>query len=165
MQRVRKFSLRLDAAPEATPDGLYAPRFAPWLGFGEFPDFYERAFPVSLVGAERCYVLYSLAKQALPLPGKSWECGVYKGGRAAMLAAIIASWDRRRSRLFDTFAGMPSADPASDLHQVGDFADTSLDAVQQYVGHGDFVRCHQGLMPDIFKGLESSLVAFAHVDV
>ena len=62
---MRKFSLRLDAAPEATPDRFYAPRFAPWLGFGEFSDFYERAFPVSLVGAERCYALYSLAKQGL----------------------------------------------------------------------------------------------------
>jgi len=34
-------------------------------------------------------VLYSLLKQAIHISGNVWECGVYKGGTAAMMAAML----------------------------------------------------------------------------
>ena len=56
----------------------------------EFAVAHRRAAATTLVSPDRCHVLYSLARQALGLQGDFWECGVYKGGTAAMLAEIIA---------------------------------------------------------------------------
>jgi len=149
--------------PERT---LYRPVFSPWLReHGEFREVYERAISTSLVGRPRCYVLYTLAKQALALPGEIWECGVYKGGTAAMLAELAARNGGNRLRLFDTFAGMPETDPRQDRHKAGDFSDTSLQSVQRTVGHPDITTFHEGYIPDTFVGLEDSRISFAHVDV
>jgi len=144
---------------------LYRPLFSPWLGSGEFREVYQRAAPRSLVDPTRCYVLYALAKQALHLGGEYWECGVYKGGTAAMIAEILSRYNGPQLRLFDTFAGMPETDTSRDLHKAGDFADTSLNAVRQHVGHERLVSYHEGFIPDTFGGLEGSSIAFAHVDV
>ena len=75
----------------------------------------EKARPLTLVSPDRCHLLYSLALQALNLNGEVWECGVYKGGTALLLASLIAEKadpSRRPTiRLFDTFEGMPETDP------------------------------------------------------
>lgn len=147
---------------------FYRPVFSPWLGYGEFADFYRRAQGNTLVSPDRCYVLYSLARQALNVEGDFWECGVYRGGTAAMLAQVLARLPSARPKqlhLFDTFAGMPDTDRAKDLHQAGDFSDTSIDAVRHAVKCDGIVRYHQGLIPNTFRGLEGSAIAFAHVDV
>ena len=48
------------------------------------------AAPYTLVSPERLYILYSLALNAVRLRGDFWECGVYKGGTARMLAEFLA---------------------------------------------------------------------------
>jgi O-methyltransferase len=107
-----------------------------------------------------------LCRQALFVEGDIWECGVYKGGTAAMLGQIMVDGARaKRLHLFDTFGGMPETDAAIDLHRKGDFADTSLGAVRSYVKHGDVTVFHPGFIPDTFRELEGSRIAFAHVDV
>jgi O-methyltransferase len=154
-----------DAIPDA---GLYQPLFSPWLGLGEFPRFLRRTEGNTLVSADRCYILYSLARQALNIEGEFWECGVYKGGTAALLAQVLADLPatlRRNLRLFDTFQGMPEVDSARDLHSAGDFADTSVQAVKAVVDHDHQVFYHQGFIPETFAGLEPARIAFAHVDV
>lgn len=154
-------------APPAIPDGaFYRPLFSPWRGLGDFARYLEVARARTLVSPDRCWVLYSLLRQALRLEGEIWECGVYRGGTAAMMARVIADEQPGRLlRLFDTFTGMPDTDPAVDLHGKGDFADTSLESVRDFVGGGPSVSYHPGFLPGTFKGLESSVVAFAHVDV
>ena len=155
--------------PEAAtiPDGeYYRPLFSPWLGYGEFAKYYELARSRTLVSRDRCWILYSLCRQSLFINGDIWECGVYKGGTAAMLAQIISDHSStKRLQLFDTFEGMPETDHSVDIHRKGDFCDTTLKAVQDYVKHSDSVVYHQGLMPETFKGLEDSPIAFAHIDV
>lgn len=146
-------------------DELYQPLFSPWLVPGEFQELYRRVEPWSLVGPDRCQILYALAKQAFHLRGEFWECGVYKGGTAMMLAEILSEQNRRRLRLFDTFAGMPETMPGQDHHLSGDFADTSLESVRRRVGHERIVEFHKGFIPDTFAGLESASICFAHVDV
>ena len=149
------------------PDGkLYRPLFCPWLGQGEFRRYYEIALPKTLVTADRCFVLYTLLRQALHVKGDVWECGVYKGGTAAMMAAILADHDSaKRLILFDTFEGMPETDAKQDLHKRGDFSDTSLQGVTNFVKHGDRCVFKQGCIPATFAGLESAQIAFAHIDV
>jgi O-methyltransferase len=145
---------------------FYTPLFSPWNGYGTFADYYRLASPYTLVSADRCWLLYKLALQCLNLPGDFWECGVYKGGTARMLAQILYdSPAAGRLHLFDTFAGMPATDPARDWHRAGDFSDTSVDAVRAHVGNDEIVRYHPGVIPRSFAGSESATISFAHIDV
>ena len=149
------------------PDaGLYVPFFSPWFGKGEFREYYRLAAPRSLVSVERCYVLYTLLRQCLFIDGDVWECGVYKGGTAAMMAAILRDkMPQKKLYLFDTFEGMPETNAEKDTHKKGDFADTSFESVTAYVGCPEVVIPRKGLIPSTFIGLESAEIAFAHVDV
>ena len=150
------------------PDGeLYRPLFSPWLGKGEFGKYYALAAPRALASADRCYVLWILLRQAINIDGDIWECGVYKGGTAAMIAAILRDSRRtdKRLYLFDTFEGMPETDSKKDLHHKGDFSDTTAEAVRSYVGADEFCILRQGFIPESFKGLETAAIAFAHIDL
>ena len=151
------------------PDAqFYKPYFSPWLGYGEFKPFVQAAEKYTLVTADRCYVLYTLGKQALALGGEFWECGVYKGGTAILLAKVIAEYGASsgtKLHLFDTFEGMPDVNAQKDWHKSGDFKDTSEEAVSSRVGHPEHVVTHKGFIPDTFKGLENSKISFAHIDV
>jgi hypothetical protein len=57
------------------------------------------------------------------------EVGVYLGGTAKFFSKIIGT--NGNLWLFDTFEGMPKSSEL-DLHQEGDFYDTSLEEVQPY---------------------------------
>jgi len=153
----------------ALPDAeLYRPLYSPWQGGGAFAAMYLGIRSHTLVSADRCYVLYTLAQQALAVPGEYWECGVYKGGTAALLARVLEGAPApgaRRLRLFDTYAGMPETDVARDIHRKGDFSDTSLEAVKAVVKGGELASFHAGTIPQTFAGLEGSTIAFAHIDV
>ncbi len=162
---------RFGFAKPIPDEKFYRPFFSPWNGegYGEFADYFRLVKGNSTVSAPSSHVLYQVALQALHVRGDFWECGVYKGGTASMLAKIIAtkSYDKKRLLLFDTFKGMPEANPKKDIHKQGDFSNTSLNAVQKAVGHEgeEFVRYHEGFIPDTFQGLENSEIALAHVDV
>jgi O-methyltransferase len=83
-----------------------------------------------------------------------------------MLAQIVHDGSpTKRLHLFDTFEGMPETDHANDLHRKGDFSDTTLTGVKSYVKQNDIAVYHQGFIPDTFRGLESSRIALAHIDV
>lgn len=153
--------LRPVTAPQVTQAELYQPLYSPWRS-AAFLAEYAQISPYTLVSEDRCYVLASLMTQASRLDGEVWECGVYKGGTAMLLAGRL-SGAGRELRLFDTFEGMPETDGVRDLHKAGDFSDTSLESVRSRV-RGDFVHFHKGLIPATFSGLESARIAFAHVD-
>jgi O-methyltransferase len=144
----------------------YRPLFSPWLGYGEFAKYYDVAEKRTLVSRDRCWILYSLCLQSFVLDGDIWECGVYKGGTAAMLAQLICDHSPgKRLHLFDTFEGMPETDPRIDFHRKGQFADTTLGAVRDYVKHDDKVMYHPGTIPSTFLNVDKAPIAFAHVDV
>lgn len=92
-------------------------------------------------------------------PGDFVEVGVYKGGTAAALAGV-AREQGRRIFLFDTFKGIPHANAAIDHHRVGDFADTSLQAVQSAIPDAVFKA---GTFPKTLDG-DVKQIALAHVD-
>jgi len=144
---------------------FYKPLFQPWLGYGNFSRILDRVSNYSLVSSDRVWVLHSLGTQAMHLEGEFWECGVYKGGTALMLAEIVATTKDKKLRLFDTFEGMPTTDPDLDYHLKGDFSDNSLNAVRDMIGNQGNISFHSGFMPETFSGLEGNKIAFAHVDV
>jgi len=160
---------RVRAALRKVPDAnLYSPKFQPWRAPGPFRDAYKQIGSRSLVPAEQAFILYSLAQQALAVPGDFVEPGVYRGGTARLVRTLFDRHPQPPSRqlhLFDTFAGMPDTDPDRDHHRKDDFRDTSVEAVSSFVGREDWIHYHAGLIPETFSGLESMRIAFAHVDV
>lgn len=157
---------RIYPTPVGIPDAaLYQPRYSPWLG-ADFARYFAMAAPRSLVTPDRCYVLYTLLKQAMILGGDVVECGVYRGGTAAMMARMITeSGTGKKLYLFDTFGGMPKTDAVRDWHKEGDFSDNSLAEVEAFVGMPETAVFRKGLIPDTFVGLETLQIAFAHIDV
>lgn len=150
------------------PDAeFYTPLFSPWNGYGEFAEYLQLAKPFTLVSPDRLYILCSVARNAARVQGDFWECGVYRGGTARMLAEFL----RRnaapgvRLHLFDTFAGMPETDRGVDVHIQGDFSDTSLAAVRRAVGNDERVEFHPGWIPESFWEMPEAPIALAHVDV
>ena len=157
---------------QGIPDfDFYRPVFSPWLGYGEFSAFYQEARPFTLVSADRCYILFSLALQSLHLDGHWYEAGVYKGGTAAMLTKILnekGGTKQKELHLFDSFEGMPET-AGIDLVQKGNFNDTSLEEVESRIDSAapNFrkVSFHKGFVPLTFRGLESHRISFANIDV
>lgn len=122
----------------------------------------------TLVTQPKQWILLQCLRQVAALPGEVWELGVFQGGTALLLKSAMVSLglDRvSRLRLFDTFEGMPEADPELDLHRAGDFRDTSLDEVRRVVGDAEFLTYHVGRVPGSLAGLESSELRFAHIDL
>lgn len=87
------------------------------------------------------------------------EVGVYKGGTGWFLATW-AQAHKRECFLYDTFTGIPYAIAGVDSHKVGDFGDTSFEAVRSNVPYATVV---QGIFPASAVPMPS--VAFVHLDV
>lgn len=102
--------------------------------------------PRTLVDHPRCHILYQLAQHCLALPGEIAELGVYRGGSARLLATVRGEADKT-IHLFDTFAGMPPADPVRDRHREGDFNDTSFPEVREYLAPFPKLHFHPGIFP------------------
>jgi O-methyltransferase len=90
------------------------------------------------------YNLFRLAAQAVTLGGDIAEVGVFRGGSAKLICEVKGS---ARLHLFDTFEGMPEPDARVDLFRRGDFAGTSLAAVQDYLRAYEGVLYYPGLFP------------------
>jgi len=138
--------------------------YCPWETDTVFESYRQHTVG-SLVTRDRIWILYSLARQAAALDGCWYECGVYRGGTAEMLA-VIAAGSGRRLHLFDTFQGMPETDRDLDKHGRGDFSDTGLAAVKDRLcPWSENIELHPGFIPDTFAGRENDSIALAHVDV
>jgi O-methyltransferase len=141
------------------------PLHSPWNS-ESFDKYFAMASPRTLVSRDRCYVLERMVRQTLTVPGDIIECGVYKGGTAAMIARILEECaSEKKLYLFDTFEGMPETDGERDWHKKGDFSDTSLQAVKDFVGMEDRCVFKQGFIPETFAGMEDITISFCHIDV
>lgn len=91
--------------------------------------------------------------------GRFVEVGVYKGGSAWHLEKL--AWEQHRMlHLFDTFTGIPEKAPI-DRHEIGDFGDTSLDAVREAIPNAVY---HVGVFPPQDGPPVPDYIAFVHVD-
>jgi hypothetical protein len=117
----------------------------------------EEAVSRSLVPPAVLGAMIQAAKRA-PM-GDIVEVGVYQGGSAFELNEV-AFHKGVKLHLFDTFEGMPIAWPG-DSHAVGDFADTSLEAVQRLVPEA---ICYKGVFPHTLPHSVNRL-GFVHCDV
>jgi hypothetical protein len=120
---------------------------------------------------ERLVTLYEQVAylERRDLPGALVECGVWRGGAAAMMAqANLAEGSRRRSiHLFDSFEGMPDPEPDKDGPEATRLMETggtdasgrkpvnaaapeeALDLIVNRIGYPEaFVHVHKGWFQD-----------------
>jgi len=130
-----------------------------------FETVYAEAKGRILLDEDRARGLYEAALDASRLQGEFWECGVYKGGSARIIASVIP--DYRPFRLFDSFKGLQGIDSSVDTKECihnGWLTHEDQNDVRHFVNY-PFVAVHAGLIPDTFRGLEHSKIAFAYIDV
>mgnify|MGYP002382269835 FL=1 len=105
------------------------------------------------------------------LPGGFVECGVFKGGSAAVVSSRLWRVDPTKDvHLFDVFTGMPKPgenDPKEAWDDVGKFV-SSPDLVRQtFTSCGlktDRLHIHQGLFENTLPKFTPSPLCFLHVD-
>ncbi len=106
--------------------------------------------------------IYRYLTAARALGGAVAELGVYKGGGAKLISTFKAGLPLH---LFDTFAGMPEVEGAIDLHQKGDFSDSSLKGVSTYLQDYSGIVFHEGFFPDTVVELPDDIAfCFVHLD-
>ena len=133
----------------------------------------KRVLTHTLVRPERIHNLYVLAKRIEMdrIPGDVVECGVYKGGTAAILArSATRSKMGRTVWLFDSFQGMPNtttADGEAAKEWVGKLA-ASPEQVANLLKHCgakmNRVRIVPGLFDETFGKIEIPRIALLNVD-
>lgn len=164
MKILRRMSVQMRLLRGIVPLIFRIFRVEPRLVFpgSEFKRIYLEIKPRTLVGKPRCLWLWRLVKFAAKNRGDIAEIGVYKGGTARLLAR---SCPQKTVYLFDTFSGMPDVDPEIDAHRAGEFADTSLESVQDFLKDAPNVSFRQGFFPDTAAGLEDHVFCFVNIDV
>jgi O-methyltransferase len=160
-----KLYMRLLASPALLWEWLSeANPIRPWRSDPALRGLLGSVSSRTLVDPVRLYMLLQLSRQCRTLEGDVAEIGVYKGGTARLLADSFKSTGKD-IHLFDTFSGMPPTDASRDWHRGGDFSDTSLQAVGDYLAGLEGVRLHQGLFPETAGPILNSMFCFVHIDV
>lgn len=111
--------------------------------------------PVPIIGDDGAASLLAIAGKCPE--GCFVEVGVYQGGSAWHLYQL-AQEQGRSLFLYDTFDGIPYQGDI-DVHKVGDFGDTSFEAVCQLMPRANVLR---GIFPASMVRMPP--VAFAHID-
>jgi hypothetical protein len=97
--------------------------------------------------------------------GSFYECGVFAGGIAQLLAHIIGlAGSAHELHLFNSFEGLPQHDPTIDYHKLGEFKMDEQPVRARLQGYHD-VFIHKGWIPSSFEGRESDRIAFVHLDL
>jgi O-methyltransferase len=136
---------------------------------------FREAYEVSrsldtLVGEDRARYLWEEALRCAGLEGEFWECGVYRGGTAALLVrALWESGHPRHLMLFDTFDGLPAPCPLVDTHDKGEFK-AEFSELTKFFASAPFVTVVKGTVPLILEQVEASRsvpsrISLAHLDL
>lgn len=96
------------------------------------------------------------------VPGAVAECGVLQGGTLRALSMVFPN---KTILGFDTFSGMPAlAWTEGEVHNIGDFAETSLETVETNIIGRINVTLVPGVFPHSAKLYQGYRFAFVYVD-
>jgi len=130
----------------------------------EFTRLVEVISNHSVIDDQCLLMLWQFANSAITLKGHVAEMGVYKGGSARLLAKAFGGDAKKTVFLFDTFSGMPATDPAKDINREGDFSDTSLESVQEFLNDCANVVFYKGLFSETLSNVADKTFCFVHID-
>jgi len=133
-----------------------------WSNIADFQLLFGQIENRTVVSQDRCFMLYQMAKYAESKEGEIAEVGVYKGGTGKLIAKTCPG---KSVHLFDTFSGMPQTTRSIDLHEKGDFADTSLDSVKTFLSDCNNVIFHPGFFPDTAEAVKDKKFCLVYIDV
>ena len=109
----------------------------------------------------RIRTLEALCKKLADVPGAAAELGVYRGGFARCINALLPE---RRLYLFDTFAGFDENESAEAGLRAA-HRNNSLERVLSLLPHPESVCPRVGLFPETAAGLEGERFALVSLDV
>ena len=133
----------------------------------------KKVLPYTLVSPDRIHNLYVLAQRIEndKVRGDVVECGVYKGGTAAILARVATHSKLDRTVwLFDSFRGMPATtevDGVEAREWVGKLATTpeQVRGVLKRAGADlSRVRIVPGLFHEVFENIDIPEIALLNLD-
>ena len=153
---------RLYAA--VTPEAMYSP----WRVDTAFQEVHAAVSPHTLVDVYRCYELWELVAQTLPLGGDILEVGVWNGGSGCLIAARArACGSNAKVYLCDTFTGVVKAGIHDNAYKGGEFPApmSAVNSLAAKLGLSNVVTL-KGIFPEETGHLiESNRFVFCHVDV
>lgn len=159
-KRLAKYGYKIQTvSPIDTPNPIHL-----WDDDHKFKKLMDQIVGYTVVDEVRCFMLYQYAKQTAQLPGDVAEVGVYQGGTAKLLAKVFEATNKV-VHLFDTFTGVPPGDPTKDMHKEGDFADTSLKSVKNFLRDCNNIQLYKGIFPKTSKPLNKQKFCLIHIDV
>lgn len=112
------------------------------------------------VSPDRCYILYRLSKDLIEICGDVAEVGVWKGGISRLLARTSP---QKQVHAFDTFEGIPYADPKIDKHKKGNGC-CSYTTVNEYLKDCSNIIIHKGVFPASTEDVQEREFSLVHVD-
>lgn len=111
----------------------------------------------------RVRTLELLCAERKDVPGAAAELGVYRGGFARCINALLPE---RTLYLFDTFEGFdPAETQGQGIGLVGAHRNTSAESVLRLLPHPEKAVVRQGLFPAAAQGLEKERFALVSLDV
>jgi hypothetical protein len=125
-----------------------------------YPDDGMTAPPSSCLAPKELLALCNAARCAPP--GCFVEVGVYHGGSAYQLTRVAMA-QKRGIYLYDTFAGLPYADPSIDTLAAGELA-YGLSEATVRAALGPYPYIEAGTFPWVHH-VPPQPIAFAHIDV
>ena len=131
----------------------------------DFEQVYQLVKGRTLISRERLKVIWDTARSCLNLEGEFWECGVFQGGSARLIAEVVSQGSGRTLRLFDSFRGLSKPDESIEQtvygegHFKGGVAETF-----SFLPYS-FISVHAGWIPETFRGEGARVIAFAHLDL
>jgi hypothetical protein len=126
-----------------------------------FETYCEQLQSRTLLNPAKLKVIYEYTELTSVLPGDMAELGVYKGGSAYLIANTVK---HKTLHLFDSFQGFKKTNPSIDDHIPGEFSDTSLDAVADFLKGMD-VRFYEGWFDETKNSVpKDTRFCFVHID-
>jgi len=129
-----------------------------------FLKLYEKVKRNTLLSKDRLFIIFQILQNCRLIDGEMAEIGVYKGGVGVLISEIIKNTPKAL-HLFDTFEGMPEVNKNKDLHNKGDFSDTSLKDVKALFDNKMNIYFHKGIFPETAVPIKKKKYSFVHVDV
>ena len=146
-----------------------------WISPTEFDTTFRRVRRITMVSHRRLRSLYEGVRYVVTnnIPGDIVECGVARGGSAAVMAlALRGLGARRRLWLFDTFSGIPrpsAADPDFEIarNYTGSFCGSVDEIGAAFTRLGlttENVEFVPGLFQNTLPSSAVSQIALLHAD-
>jgi O-methyltransferase len=133
--------------------------------WGEFPEYNINRVK------DRRYVLYSMAKSLVSLPGDTAECGTFNGATSFLICLAHQEKINYCHHIFDSFKGLSEPEDKDIPKDITAFKwkkhdlSCSLDRVKKNLDKFDFVHYHPGWIPEKFEEVSDRNFSFVHIDV